>query len=427
MDEYLTGKERLKQLQANSQGDKVELLALLHNLLARYQSDSDIHAQIADLYLRLGNVERAARHYQKMYELDRQSRATCLKYAAYVLQYEDPETGMAILTPLTQARDLSQSEQTELSWLESSYLARKGDFEGALKLIHKVLAFDPWNVSFIVQEIVNLTKMTLIDGEVTKVDKVVLQLAHGEENITEWTEYDRATQVAITHHKYQLAFARAKIRFLYSNGVDDAMRLLVKSACLFDAKRGTFEFLRLLNTNFDGPQVYWALGMLYKELWQMEAASMWFEQSLMHPILDQQSQRAAYMELADCLVWRGMDFEKAIEFLKLAIDLGEKRNRAFTVMAHCFLKMGQIRQAELYLQNMASEESDLERTYLTGLVQYRNGSHEKANQIWKPLLIMKSESLRDHHIKQEILRYYFDQAPYFSSPVRMITPPSRAS
>jgi len=51
-------------------------------------------------------------------------------------------------------------------------------------------------------------------------------------------------------------------------------------------------------------------------------------------------------------------------------------------------------------------------TYVKGLLEYRNGAHKIANQIWKPLLKVKTESLRLHNIKQEILKYYFEETPY---------------
>jgi len=92
--------------------------------------------------------------------------------------------------------------------------------------------------------------------------------------------------------------------------------------------------------------------------------------------------------------------------------MGERANgRAITVLAHAYLKQGNIRQAQTYLEQV-DRERDIEAVFLMGLVHYRNGSRRDANQIWKPLITVRSESLRFHNIKQEILRYYFEGSPY---------------
>ena len=88
VEEYLIGRERLRQL-TDGGGDKVELLALLHSLMAKFNGDSDVQGHIAHVYLRLGNVDRAGRHFDSMYSLDGRNRQTALKYAAFVMQYRD--------------------------------------------------------------------------------------------------------------------------------------------------------------------------------------------------------------------------------------------------------------------------------------------------------------------------------------------------
>jgi len=101
-----------------------------------------------------------------------------------------------------------------------------------------------------------------------------------------------------------------------------------------------------------------------------------------------------------------------LEYVKLAMEMGERGDgRALTIMAHILLKTGQVRQAQVYLDDQ-NLKADAEATYLTGLVHYRNGAHQKANQVWKPLLTQRSDNVRFHHIKQEVLKYYFEKAPY---------------
>ena len=118
------------------------------------------------------------------------------------------------------------------------------------------------------------------------------------------------------------------------------------------------------------------------------------------------------MELADCFIWQNKNSEKAVEYAKLALDFSDKQDlRTNRTLAHAYLKVGQIRHAKHVLEQMDAD-SDPETRYLQGLLHYRNGARDHANRIWKPLLSLRSESLRFHNIKQDILKFYFDGAPY---------------
>lgn len=414
VEEYLIGRERLRQLTQEG-GDRVELLALLHSLLAKYSGDGDVQGSLADLYLRLGNVERAERHFTTMFQLDGLSRSTALKYAAFLMQYRDPDKAMEVLSKV-EPEGLSTEHRAEIYWLKSSFHARRGEHQESLKLLRKVLALDPWNVSYLVQEVINLIKLSEFGDELGRIDSALAALSTtGDESKLEWQEFDQITVKAETLRAYELVYARRKLRYLYANGAETHLQDLVRAACHHDPARATYDFMKLLNTNFDSHNIYWALGTLFKELWQLETAAVWFEQMLLYPGLQKEAQAKAYLELADTFAWQGRFEMKAIEYAKLAVDLSDlKDNRSFRVLAHAYLKAGQVRQAKLYLEQIGIGQ-DHEARYLTGLLHYRNGSRQEANKTWKPLLTITSESLRFHNIKQEILKFYFDGAPYLKA------------
>lgn len=413
VEEYLIGRERLRQLVDG--GDKVELLALLHSLLAKFTADPDVQGHIADVYLRLGNVERAERHYENMYRIDGRNRQTALKYASFVMQYRDADRAMEILKSINDQADLSTESQAEIYWLKSNYFFRKKDYRESLTLLRKVLAIDPWNVSYLVQEVMNLMALSRVDEEFRVPDGLLATITSIEETKIVWTEFDQKTKWLFGQHEYELVYSRYKLRYLYADGGEQALKSLVSSATSHDPVRATYDLLRLLNTNFDSPSIYWALGTLYKEQWQLETAAVWFEQMLIHPSLPAKEKSKAYIELADCYVWQNKQIPKAIEYAKLAIDLDDDRSPGnLRVLAHAHLRSGQVRQAKLYLEQ-ADIENDHEARYLQGLVQYRNGMQKLANDLWKPLLTVRSDSLRFHNIKQEVLKYYFDGAPYLKA------------
>ncbi|NBQ54178.1 MAG: hypothetical protein EBU49_11450 [Proteobacteria bacterium] len=264
------------------------------------------------------------------------------------------------------------------------------------------------------QEIVREKAPEEVSDDATR-DPALIALSSGGEATIDWTDFDRRTKLTEKAHSYDLAYARRKLRFLYSNGNGDCLIELIRTSCRHSPEIATYEIIRLLNTNYDSPSLYWALGLLFKELWQLETAGMWLEQALLNPHLDDITRRRALLELADSYIWRNVNLKKAVEFAKLAIELGERANgRAITVLAHAYLKQGNMRQAQTYLEQV-DQDKDVEATFLLGLLHYRNGARQNANQIWKPLITVRSESLRFHNIKQEILRYYFEGSPYLKN------------
>ncbi|MEY4632133.1 MAG: hypothetical protein RIQ81_2253 [Pseudomonadota bacterium] len=428
VEDYLIQKERLKQMQ-EGQADRVELLALLHSLMAKFQDDPDVLAHVADLYLRMGHVSKSRQYYERMHNIDHLGRSSSIRFAAFEMQYGDPEKAMGILERITNARHPAADESPEIFWLKANYFARKMDFASSIVTLRKAIGMDPWNVSYLLQEAINLQELArekpgMEMAEDAMRDPALISLSAGNaagEQGVDWEDFDRRTRMAEQGHAYALAYTRRKLRFLYSSGDGSCLIELIRTACRHDASIATYEIMRLLNTNYDSASLYWALGLLFKEMWQLETAGMWLEQALLNPRLDETTRRRTLLELADCYIWRNVNLKKAIEYAKLAIELGERANgRAITVLAHAYLKQGNIRVAQQYLEQV-DQDKDIEATFLLGLVHYRNGARQNANRIWKPLITVRSESLRFHNIKQEILRYYFEGSPYLKSDGRNVS------
>lgn len=412
VEEYLLGKERLRQLVAN-QSDKVETLALLHSLLGKFKGDPEVHYHIGDVYLTLNNINKARTHFEQMYELDPKGRTTILRHATFLMEHFDSNEAMEILSQLD-IEQLTKDQKIEVNWLKANHLAQSQDFSQSQELIKSILQVDPWNVSYLVHQINNFYELLPLEEDMKQNDSAVKKLITHDEADLNWSEYDKITRKIEDEHHYEMAFARWKLRYLYSDASMNVLLKLVASACQHDPEKATYDFLKLINTNFDLPEIYWALGTLYKELWQLETSGVWFKQLLLHPDSSQEDKARAYLELADCYVWRDQNLNKAIQYAKLAIDLGESRDsRVNNILAHAHMKIGQVVEARNLLE-ATQIESDIETIYLNGLLHYRNGAKNKANEIWKPLLTKQAECIRDHNIKQQLLGYYFDKKPYLN-------------
>lgn len=415
VEEYLIGRERIRQL-ADS-GDKVEFLSLLNALLGRFNDDWDVHFHLAELFMRMGHDKKAGLHYARMYELDPKGQNSRLRYANYLMQHEEPDHAMEILRLIETPKGALSDVDAEIQWLKSSYYDRKNDWKSSMEMLQPLLARDPWNITYLIHEVICLTGLRDGAGAVQAAqDSWARKLSNNEETRVNWNEFSKDTEKLAHEHSYQLSYARAKLQFLYMRGSEHTLRSVVREACRFDAGKGAKELMRLINTNFDHPSVYWGLGLLYKELWQLEVASMWFELTLGLSNIDDRLKSLVYVDLADCYIWRNVNLPKSVEYIKLALDLsarsGQQDRRAMMIMGHALLRQGQVRQAQAYLEQMKEMSGEFEVQYLIGLVQYRNGQTMKANEIWKPLLKFKTEQMRDYRIKQEILRYYFEKTPY---------------
>lgn len=415
VEEYLIGRERIRQLADN--GDRVEFLSLLNALNARFADDWDVHFHLAELFVRMGHIKKAGNHYAKMYQLDPKGQSSRLRYANFLMSHDEPDKAMEILQSIDAPKGALTDIDAEIQWLKASYFDRKSDWSSSMDMMVPIIARDPWNINYLIHEIICLTGIR-DGGNAVKAarDHWAKKLINNEESRVNWLEYAKDTERLSNEHAYQLAYARAKLQFLYMRGSEYSLRAVVREACRFDAGKGARELLRLVNTNFDHPSVYWGLGLLYKELWQLEVASMWFELTLGVANLDERLRSLVYVDLADSYVWRNVNLPKAVEYLKLSLELsgnsGQQDRRTFLVMGHALLRQGQARQAQIYLDQVKELTGQFEVQYLVGLVQYRNGHATKANEIWKPLLKFKTEQMRDYRIKQEILRYYFEKSPY---------------
>ena len=411
VEEYLILKERLRQ--TSKQGsDKMEVLSVVHGLLDIWAEDPEVHASAGDLYQSLGNIDRARVHYESMIHFDPASRVSLLKYAGFEMHFGNLERGKAALDAIDASSQLTKAQVAEVYWLRAAYYYRSTQYDKARLQLATVVKLDPWNISYLVLDLLSHAKILQLDETMGEQDPVLSKLENNSEGDLDWQKFDACTDKIMEMHYYEMAYNRQKLHFLYTMGDEKMLERLTSIGGCYNPVQASYDFLRLLNTNFDSSQIYWALGIFAVEGWQLETACHWYEQALLYPGISPLAKAQVYLDTADCYVWRNIQIPKAIEYAKLSLELGYKDlPKAYRILAHAYLRLGQIREAQKFLVETASGDSP-EMIYLRGLVHYRNGALHKAKELWKPLLTLASQNLRFHHIKQEIMKYYFDQAPY---------------
>lgn len=413
VESYLARREQALTAAQSDKGPE-EAIAILLSLRRDFADDVDVHTQLGDLYIQRGDIPAAGKAFNDMYKIGHLNAKTALRFASFAVSYGDLERAKDILERIQRTKpDLELKDRLEILWLLSNYHARKETYDKALEGVSKALAEDPWNVSYIIHDIICRTHVRYGDQYKTNAIDLAAFLSDGEKTI-DWESFDRTTAKIQQDHHYDLVYARSKLHFLFVSGDPEALHKLIDAARHFNAKQGMHELIRLINTNFDSPHIYYGLALLSKDLWQLETATMWLEQMIMRNTdLSHAMKSKVYVELADCYVWRRVESEKSIEYAKIALEMDPKvQNEALIVLAQGYLRSGKIREAQYCLEGIDRKIYPFESTYLDGLLNYRNGLPKVAKQLWKPLLTHRSENMRLHHIKQEIMRYYFDGDSY---------------
>ena len=414
VEDYLVGKERLRQLVRGS-GDRVELLSLLHSLMNKFQDDPEIQQHMGETYLKLGNTDRASRHFSSMYDLDPLNPSTAMRFASHIVQYDSHKLNDAaeILEAFSGSQALSRDLQLELHWLQAQLYAQKSDYRRSNEHLRSVLHSDPWNIAYLVRDLLN--RLYESGSESIEPESVLEQLAVNVDAEVDWVEFDEKTDRFVQVQDFENAYLRLKLRFLFESGSYEYLSKLTAAAAKWRPQECISDLLRLINTNFDAPHIYWAIGALYKDLWQLQAATTWFEHILNHAEANDLDRAKAYLDLADSFLWQEIETEKAVEYAKLAIDMRtDETRRAEKVLVHALICAGRVREAQKLLDQLPMER-DIDTLFLRGLIAYRNGATQKAKEVWKPVLTIKSESVRSYNIKQEVMRFYFEGQPYLKA------------
>lgn len=330
-----------------------------------------------------------------------------LYYASFLIAHDSLDEGYALLKKLSE-QNVDEETRCQIQALYSRYFELKKDYDDAIARISLALEVDPWNLEYIAQAI--RCQMSALYGEDYVHEPMTLSKDLSNIGKDSWSEFDRTTTHLSAQHQSYLVYNRSKLRFLYSGGKEDYIYDFIEKGIIFDPSKAAHECLKLLNTNFETPFLFWCLGVLFKEAGFLEISELWFEILLNKSGVPNELRLQTKIDLSDSYNWRGVNLQKALGYLKFVNEADARFNElAFLKMAHTHLKLGEMRQARECLNKIKNMGESIEFTYLQGLLSYRDGSLSQAKTIWKPILTANAITLRDHRIKQEILAYYFDK------------------
>lgn len=412
---FFDEKDHIKKRWESGEDDSIILKQYL-NLISQFDNDPDLHESVADIYAMSGENDSALEHYEKMYKIDYSNSISLLKYISFCIDRTDfiPDVMLELIRSIDFDPMNHLKEYCNLTWRMAQCFAKKeGGLEDAVRSLGLIRIFDPWNIQYIASEVLWKIKLRY-HQDIFSPDPLIFSVLRSEGVSDGWDEFRLRTKFFYERQDFDIVYYRCKLYFLYTGGDESSFHDLLNAACDYDANIARKDLIKLLNTNFDHPQIYFGIGRLSQELWQMEVAAMWFEQALTIPDIQSTLKFCAYIELAECYIWNETNLQKGIEYLGMIPEeffqtcIRHYRERYYTVLLHGYIKSGQINHAKILLEKNYEHYGSFEATYLKGLLCYRNNLIRQAKKIWKPLLTHKALDRKTHHIKQEMMRYYFE-------------------
>ncbi|MDE3268672.1 MAG: tetratricopeptide repeat protein [Pseudomonadota bacterium] len=412
---YLADKERVEQLR-NIASEKIEMLHLLNAMQARFADDPDVYRQLAAIYEHDAKTKDKANFYlQKMQRLDPKLLLNAITYARFLLKEGDGKKAVAVLAEIEHPTRLKPSQRSEFYYLQARACLLSDELTAASESIKAAVKISPWSFSYLACEIFCLTSLYCSQKKIDTVSESVINLY--EKFDVNAAEFKQETLQLLKNKMYYLAYSRAKLLLLYSK-VDHQQKEaisfdLLTTAVAYDPDSSARDFIKLLNTNYESPYVYFVLAILNKECWRHESSCLWLEMLLQKESLPQDKATEVYLELADSYVWRGHDLPTAIEYAQNIIRMSSKyHEKALTILTHAYLKNGDLKLAQKCMNKLQEVSQAYETTYLQGLLAYRQGNVEDACTIWQPILQCESSNLRLHNVKQEVLKLYTNGRGY---------------
>ena len=409
VESYLRDKEKMQQM-INVGSDKLDLLNLLHSMLTRFAGDADVYEQLATFYREMDAADKAKFYMDKMYRADRKNSRIILVYATFLLTIDKIVKGNKLLDKIDPDK-LSSTNRGQYLTIKARYCAEQQDFIQASSMIKKAGHLSPWQLTTLVAEIYYLSQVYYQQKKLKTIDGSVIDLH--EKGTFEGKDFQQLTVHLVASKLFYLSYLQAKLLFLYQNN-RQSLRFLLDVSCRFNPDHAIYDFVKLLNTNYDNAFVVFALGILCKERWQHEAATMWFSLALQRPNLDDELKKEIYLELADCYVWQDKELATAIDYAQSA-NVAPFSKRAMQVLGHAYLKEGKVKLARPCLQQLNASNDSYEVRYLIGLLEYHRGYSRNACKIWQPILHCEVDNVRLHHIKQEVLKYYTEDQQHFQA------------
>ncbi len=387
---------------------------LLNSLVQIFDQDAEVFEWLGDCSLASNDLEGAQGYYQQMINIDYLGPSSLKKYISFHVKFSDIDRVDELLSSLLTESKYKELLQGELLSLTIDFSLQKKDFNLAIDYIDSFLKKNPWDYDFLVKKFYCLVSQKFSDNnqDTTLLVKLYEQMAFRKSPVDS-KDWMQSLDLLRKKNAYDLIFLMRKIEFLDPHFHIDKIHQLTLAACDHDFRIGVNHLMKLVNQNYSQSIIYTTIGILHHDMWQLETATTWLEQALTEEDLTEDLKNFIYFNLADCYIWRQVKLQRAVQLLK-SIDKNHNKDldTFYIRLTHAYLLLGEPQNALETLKKKKSLSQNLESSYLQGLILYRNGREKQAQKLWKPCITYQTKTIREHHIKQYLLDYYFKKPDY---------------
>lgn len=372
-------------------GSENEVLALLELAFSETQEDSETHYYMAELQMRLGNVELARHHFEEMYRLDFLNSDSTMRFIYFLLKAHDYSRAQELASKALTKPNLRDEQVAELDWALATALFALEDRENATRFIERAMNVLPWNGAYLALAL-RISKPQC-EAAWWPQNDVVLQevedalvggsLDQSSFQVHKWIEHaSRVLQAGFTEYAY--LFARAFF-VAAGRGHQDVVDLLARAGATLNSRIAVQHILRLLNSpsvnvNVGLAQAAALASQVYTNSGEWDLADEWNDISGKSG-LDDKILRSRLMEQSALrLAIQGKDLARAKSLIEAALDvLNSERadsGDAEILYSYILVCLGEIKRGADKLKMVAGDNMSILSLYFIVKGLERAGENE---------------------------------------------------
>lgn len=333
VNEYMLKKNNVRESISNETASNT-VLANLEELHQIYQFDPEIHYYLAEIYSKIGNHKEAKKYFQFMFSLDYYNSDGILRYIFFLLKVRDYATAREIAQEGLLLSSLSEQQTNEMHWSIAATFYSEGEFQNSYDEIHKSLASDPWNNSYLIlllRSCLNINSNQYLkenEGIVKFLEEFILNSSSSsssqKEALTE--KLIKFGYDCIQNNYPEYAWNIAKCATLISESMNDSLlQFVAKSGASYNARTSVQEMLLLLKQKNSKELNFATLSACIAQIYSLSGnwplVDEWLSIAKDNQGLSAKVTKQKLFELeALSIIMKGTDFKKAQTLLEAAID-----------------------------------------------------------------------------------------------------------
>ena len=334
-----------------SEGEFEKSLEYFLKAIEMDSSRADAFSLASEAYVELGELEKAKKHSETAYSLDKNKPELALQYASILMALGDMKKSMALVNDV-----LKQTDMVEAHYVKSNIYDYMGETKKAL-----IEAETAYKNGKNPEYGVNFSRILENDGKIEESVRILKEIAQAD---------PQNLEVLYMLFRDSLAL----------NRISDALKYIMECIAIDDSQ----------------PAFYSDLGSLLDEMDDEKLAEKYYEKA----VEISQDDSDPLMDIAEFYLDRG-HYEKALDRIDAAIAMNEDEKDAHIIKGKVLESMDQYDKAAESFRKAQEIEDDEEAALHEAICMYKLGKYDLA----EPIL----DNLHEKDFQEEIVESYLDR------------------